>query len=391
MQGRPVGDGSAIRQMRQFYALDAFRGLAAIGVALFHFRWTHSELAASVLFERLFNLLDFFFVLSGFMLAHAYLSRPLALGNFVWRRLARLYPLHLFALLMFALLQLAKLAAARSGLPTQQPAFEGMNALNFLDALLLLQSTGLLWHEISWNYPAWTVSAEFLSAVIVYALAVRFGRRALEPLCVALVVACLAYLVLFAVPPSDYGIGSLVRTLYALALGCLLHRLHAQFDLIRGPVAGTIAEGLAMAAVWLLISTPSTRPFWYLVTVALAGVIYVFAAEQGLVSKAFRRLQLHRLGTGSYSIYLNHALIGAIFSKAYLTVAPMLGIAGTLSVAVFVPSFLAVLMLYSRLTLRIIERSGRQLILRAQPLVFQALGKLALAPRVAAGQAVRQP
>jgi peptidoglycan/LPS O-acetylase OafA/YrhL len=391
MQERPIGDASAVRQVRQFYALDAFRGLAAIGVAIFHFRWTHPELAGSALFERLFNLLDFFFVLSGFMLAHAYLSRPLALGNFVWRRLARLYPLHLFALLMFLLLQLAKLAAAQLGVPVQQDAFQGMNAQNFLDALLLLQATGLLWHEISWNYPAWTVSAEFLGAVIVYALAVGFGRRALEPLCLALVAGCLAYLIAFSVEPSDYGPDALVRTLYALALGCLLHRLHAQFDLIRGPVWGTIAELLVLGVVALLIGMPATRPYWYLVTLALAGVIYVFAAEQGLISTLARKLQLHRLGTGSYSIYLNHALIGALFSKVFLTLAPMLGISGRLSVMVYVPIFLALLMLYSRWTLHTIERPGRQLWLRAQPLVFEALSKLALPQRTGGDRAVRQP
>jgi peptidoglycan/LPS O-acetylase OafA/YrhL len=273
-----------------------------------------------------------------------------------------------FALLMFLLLQLCKLAAIKLGVSTQHAAFEGMNALNFVDSLLLLQATGLLWHEISWNYPAWTVSAEFLAAVIIYALAARFGRRAVEPLCVVLVAACLAYMALFAVEPSDYGPDALIRTLYALALGCLLHRLHARFDVIRGLVWGTIAEVGVILAVWLVISNPASKPFWYLITLALSGVIYVFAAEQGLLSAGFRRLQLHRLGTGSYSIYLNHALIGAIFSKAFLTVAPMLGISGTLSVAVYVPMFLALLMLYSRLTLHYIERPGRDLWLRAAPL-----------------------
>ncbi len=377
------GVGSAVaegRTPRRYFALDTFRGLAAVGVAIFHFRWTHPELATSGIFERLFNLLDFFFVLGGFVLAHIYLSRPQPLGQFVWRRLARLYPLHVFALSMFILLQLGKLAVEHAGVVMRQPAFEGMNPLNFLDTLLLLQSTGLLGDQISWNYPSWTVSTELFSAVIVYALVVRYGRRALVPLCAGIVIVAAAYMFTFAVAPSDYGPNALVRTLYGLSMGCLLYRLHARFDFLGGPIWGTIAEVGTILGVCLLLRCPGTRPYWYLVTFALAAVIYVFAAEQGLVSGAFRRLQLHRLGTGSYSIYLNHALVGAIFSKPYLAVAAKLGLSGAASVAVYVPTLIVLLIVYSRFTLRYIERPGQRLMRGAWPLVSRLLAPSASQP-----------
>lgn len=46
---------------------------------------------------------DFFFVLSGFVLTHTYLYRknPVTFLEFTLHRLARLYPLHIFTLLMF--------------------------------------------------------------------------------------------------------------------------------------------------------------------------------------------------------------------------------------------------------------------------------------------------
>jgi peptidoglycan/LPS O-acetylase OafA/YrhL len=364
--GHPNTNGPEAAQYKRYFALDAFRGLAAVGVAIFHFRWTHPELSSMAVLDRLFNLLDFFFVLSGFVLAHIYLSKPLALGDFVWRRLARLYPLHVFTLLMFLLLQLGKLLAVNLGVAARNEPFAGMNVLNFIDTLLLLQWTGLLWDQISWNYPSWTVAVEFLGAVMIYALAAGFGRRVLEPICIALVAGCVAYMCLFAVEPRDYGPDALVRALFGLALGCLLYRLHARFNLVRGPVWGTIAEVVAMVAVCLLISSPATRPYWYLVTFGLAAVIYVFAAEQGLVSAVLKQLRLHRLGTGSYSIYLNHALIGAIFSKLFLSLAPQFGITGALSVAVYLPMFLLILFAYSRFTLYYIERPGRTLWLRAR-------------------------
>ena len=364
------GEASPRPHLRRYFALDAFRGLAAVAVAIFHFRWTHPELSTCGIFERLVNLLDFFFVLGGFVLAHVYLAKLQPLGHFVWRRLARLYPLHVFALVMFALLQLGKLLAESAGFATRHAAFEGMNALNFVDSLLLLQSTGLLWHEISWNYPSWTVSTELFAAAIVYGLAIRFGQRALAPICVAIVVASAIYMFVFTVEPRDYGPDALIRTLYGLALGYLLYRLHTRFEIIRGPVWGTIAEVLAIAFVLLLVRSPATRPYWYLVTLGLAVVIYVFASEQGLISSAFRKLRLHHLGTASYSIYLNHALIGIIFSKLYLTVAPNLGIVGAVSVAVYVPTFVLVLIVYSGFTLRYIEKPGHALMMRVRSLVL---------------------
>jgi len=377
MQPGAIGSAAGARRKGHFLALDAFRGIAAVGVAIFHFRWTHPELSGSAFFDRLFNTLDFFFVLSGFVLAHVYLSKPLHLGSFVWRRLARLYPLHLFALLMFLLLQLVKLAAASLGVATRSDAFEGMNAVNFIDTLLLLQGTGLLWHEISWNYPSWTISTELLSAIVIYALVAHFGRAALGLVCAGLLLGCLAYLYVGAVEPRDYGPDALVRTLAGLALGCLTYVLHVRFQPVRGRLWGTVAEVAVIALALLLLRSPATRPVWYLVTFGLAAVIYVFAAEQGLVSLAMKRLQLHRLGTGSYSIYLNHALVGAIFSKIYLSIAPFLGLNGLASVAVYVPTFVLLVVLYARLTLIYLERPGQALWLKAGPALLGMLRPLA--------------
>ncbi len=414
MKRGTTGGGATAPQTRRYFALDAFRGLAAIGVAIFHFRWTHPELSSCPLFDRLFNTLDFFFVLSGFVLAHAYLSKPLPLGTFVWRRLARLYPLHVFALLMFLALQLGKLAVTSLGMSSRNEAFDGMNALNFIDTLFLLQSTGLLWHEIAWNYPAWTISTELFSAVAIYALVAHFGRRAVEPICAAIVLVCIAYVYEFAVQPSDYGPNALIRTLCGLAIGCLVYRLHVRFQPIRGPVWGTIAEVFVILLAYLLLRSPATKPVWYLVTFGMAAVIYVFAAERGLLSQALRRLQLYRLGTGSYSIYLNHALVGAIFSKVFLGIAPRLGITGTMSAVVYVLTFVGLLMIYSHFTLRYIERPGRALWLQAGPLIAElvraraqprpspvflarkerviaAAGIHALSRRVAASSGVRVP
>jgi len=88
----------------RYVVLDSWRGICAILVALFHFPllW-HFQSTSFVRGCWLF--VDFFFVLSGFVIAHAYagkLSTRKDLVAFVIRRFGRLWPLH-FALLMFVL------------------------------------------------------------------------------------------------------------------------------------------------------------------------------------------------------------------------------------------------------------------------------------------------
>src|SRR5262249_7832929 len=90
--------GPSSRQPRhEFLALDAMRGIAAISVVFFHYGIDlHSQLMPNAPLA-----VDFFFVLSGFVVAHAYEKRLLAgwsLRSFAVHRLIRLWPLYLFAL-----------------------------------------------------------------------------------------------------------------------------------------------------------------------------------------------------------------------------------------------------------------------------------------------------
>src|SRR5689334_10931955 len=102
----------------RFRVLDSWRGIAALFVAAFHFRatWHFHE---SPLIQHSFLFVDFF-VLSGFVIAHAYRDQIHTirdLGSFILRRFGRLWPLSAFVLLAFGLLECLKLVAiSRLGL-----------------------------------------------------------------------------------------------------------------------------------------------------------------------------------------------------------------------------------------------------------------------------------
>lgn len=75
-----------------FHTLDSLRGLAAIAIVVFHVTGDWGGYLA----------VDFFLVLSGFILSHKYLyMSDVDSISFVGSRLARLYPLHIYSLFTF--------------------------------------------------------------------------------------------------------------------------------------------------------------------------------------------------------------------------------------------------------------------------------------------------
>src|ERR1035441_9002169 len=152
----------------QIKNLTGIRGFAALWVALFHFQ---STAVVSVL-----NLghvigggalgVDIFFVLSGLILAITYAPRFAIqgftwslFGDFVIRRLARIYPLHLGTFLLMLV----------SWKITSQTTYEfrGLVANDWWSALcnLLLTHAWGITKRLSWNTPSWSVSAEWFAYV----------------------------------------------------------------------------------------------------------------------------------------------------------------------------------------------------------------------------------
>ena len=100
-----------------FRVLDSWRGIAALLVAIFHLN-VFSPVYSLDFFRNAFLFVDFFFVLSGFVITHSYGDRMGTLdgvGNFAVRRFNRLWPLHAIVLLAFVLVEVAKVFMATRG------------------------------------------------------------------------------------------------------------------------------------------------------------------------------------------------------------------------------------------------------------------------------------
>ena len=150
--------------IRYVPALTGIRALAALLVL-----GLHAEVHVPVGLHSLLPFVargylgvDFFFVLSGFIISHVYLSslaRPnrQALSIFLWHRLIRIYPVHVAVLAaMVSLVWVARGA----GILLTNPQ-EGQAASVFWN-LMLMQAWGVADHP-GWNIPSWSVSAEWFA------------------------------------------------------------------------------------------------------------------------------------------------------------------------------------------------------------------------------------
>jgi peptidoglycan/LPS O-acetylase OafA/YrhL len=297
----PDGAGPTNR----FEALDGWRGVCACLVVLFHFHG-HSPIYSSGLVRNSYLFVDFFFVLSGFVIAWNY-ARKLGdwpgVRRFLILRLGRVYPLHLFMLLCFVAYETLRLA-------TQPDAFTGPNSPSaVLTNVLLLQSMGV--HDsLTWNGPSWSISTEWWTYVTFALVIAWLGMRNWLLVATALV----APIALLHLSKSgmdttfDWGF---VRCLFGFALGVACWRVYSLAPPRRAPDAriATVVEIGVVAMVVAFVSTAGTSPLSFMAPFVFAVAVLVFAAEGGLVSAVFHSRPLKWLGTVSYSIYLTHFFV----------------------------------------------------------------------------------
>ena len=370
----PASDSPAANR---FEALDGWRGVCACLVVLFHFHG-YSPISTSPLVRNSYLFVDFFFVLSGFVIAWNYSNR---LGSwpemrrFLVLRLGRLYPLHVFMLLLFLAYETAKMVMGANQ-ATPPATFTGETHPGaVLSNLFLVQSLHV--HDsLTWNGPSWSISTEAWTYVLFALVCVGLGLRGWM-LAVAAVVPPLWLLHVSGTGMDityDWG---LVRCVFgfALGVGCAwFQRAHPRGLLRVGRHEATVLELFMVAAVVLFVSAVGKSAWSLLAPFVFTVAVLVFASEQGWVSRLFRTAPMRWLGKLSYSIYLTHfffvMLVPVVVKKLarldLWTPMPLPGgqyvqaygrndLEGTL----FYIAVLALTLAFSALTYRWVETPGR--------------------------------
>lgn len=283
-------------QTGRFIALDSLRGLVALAIVFFHmgnFGW----IAGLTPFRSGWMLVEFFFVLSGFVIAASYGER-LAHGYPRWRfmliRLGRVYPLHIVTVALFVVLELA---VFRPVLHEAHPWSVLPRAAFLLDAFRM--QTGDFYAPVSW-----AVGVE----LVLYVLAAVLFGRGRWGLGVAVALAAASAWALYSgfnVP----GFGRLLqRGLLAFPLGVACYWLHLRLRQVEpGPAVLSLAEGaLLVALVWILALPGKTNAWLIGLDVLFVAMVLVFARDGGIVSRALQWQPLATLGQLSFALYMVH-------------------------------------------------------------------------------------
>jgi peptidoglycan/LPS O-acetylase OafA/YrhL len=282
----------------RFVSLDSVRGICAIFVAIYHFR-TVSYIGSIPFIQNGFLFVDFFFVLSGFVIASNYgdrLRNQFPISRFMFLRLARLYPLHLFVLLCYLVVAVVK-------------ADSGYSGNGFVLTLLLLQ-TFTEGHLSNWNPPSWSISAEIWT-YLVFALLCKLRTGFLPSL---LLIVVLAPFILMQFSDRHLDVcyaGALVRCMFSFSLGAMCFMSYQTHALVLSRFYHSIFEVFCILASLTVVAIAGSGPLSFLCPFVFAVTIFVLANEGGFISSILKTPGAVFIGSLSYSIYMIHLFIQA--------------------------------------------------------------------------------
>lgn len=363
-----------------FGALDGFRGVLALIIAVYHTIWL-STINSTAFLDNGQVLVDLFFVFSGFLMFLLYRGK-LRTGrqaiDFIKRRFARIYPLHFFMLMVFVAFQAFRVLAHKIGLadleagevlPFQPGAPETL--ASFIGNLTLTQSMGLF-DSLTYNQPAWTVSVEFYTYFVFLGMMAFFPPRTRLHFAIIAVLIALLYFRLSQIKPNmdftyDYGFWRCLAGFYCGVLAAQFYRtMKPRVEAIKSEAVfhGLEVITLTVLAGFIFGFTGSLQFLF-----GPVGILFVltFAIGRGFVSKFMSTKVMLYLGKISYSIYLVHVLISAIFNVIAGRILPGLigpewnasGVGGDL---LLIP-YLGTVIFISHFTYKYIERPGQKAIL----------------------------
>ena len=308
---------------QRFETLDAIRGLAAILVIPRHTAIFGD--AASAMHSYL--AVDLFFILSGFVIAHAYdakiVAGSLSAARFMLARWVRLYPMYLLA----ALLAIVVAATRPEFEPNAQAKWTSIGTTLELveSALLTLMFLPSRLGDSVLLFPLNTAFWSLFFELVVNLLYVAFRRvlslRVLLGLIVFLGLS-VAYLGLRGNGVEmgwSWGLKSVVsglfRASYGFAMGLLLYRIQSDLPSARPSFACIAVLALAIAPLLMPDSGVSNG------VIDDLAVLFVFPAAVLLGAKvqpSARMLGIFALlGTISYPIYLLHVPFTILMERLY--------------------------------------------------------------------------
>jgi peptidoglycan/LPS O-acetylase OafA/YrhL len=291
----------------RYTTLDGLRGVAAVLVLAFHLIGQDGDWTSL----RGYLAVDFFFVLSGFVIAHAYERRfaaGLGVGRFLGARLLRLYPVMLVGAVAGAVV-----FAAKAGAPAPPAAF----------------ASHLLWMPLSGGYDLfplnvvqWSLTLEVLANVAHALILRRLGPRTLALIAGVALIGLLATArhwgtLNLGAHAVDWWGGPL-RLAFSYTVGVLLYRLRDSWLLARAPRLPFIARARALVGSVLFVSA---HPLHRLGDVLAVGLLLPLIVLLGIRAREMPALAALEDWSGrlSFPLYGVHLPIVVLLAQQGFT------------------------------------------------------------------------
>lgn len=308
MQSAPPAEG------RVFHTLDALRGIAAIGVVVFHLGLAFAPIAA----PGGYLAVDLFFMMSGVVISHSYEARFRAgMGtlDFMRARLIRLYPLYLLGTLLGMVVTLASLHGRN--IQNWDPSSLWQAVL--LAVLLLPNFSGRPVIEMfPLNIPCWSLFLEVLvNLLFVIFWPLLTWRRLVA---VALLAGGVVGLAVVHTGSIDQGSTAasltvgLARTVFGFSVGVLIARRirHAHRRESNLGFLAIVAVVVVAITGW---PAGESRAIWDAVC---ALVVFPLVVYWGTIIDPGSRLRSIAtfLGVTSYAVYVLHSPLSSVLNSA---------------------------------------------------------------------------
>ncbi len=318
-------------------ALAGARAFPPLFVVMYHFSEGHHYSGWKILdyfATRGYLWVEFFFVLSGFILTHVYWPRlkDLLHGrgylDFLRARLIRLFPLHLFMLLLIlAMVVTFRALAAQGGYVSifDMKYHQDVSAKGFVLSLFLVQA----WHtmdRLTWNGLSWFVSVEFALCLLFPALLYLSHGRTWRG--ILLIAAGIAGLIALSFTSGhgldityDWGVArGICDFIIGMGMAVLFRRLRPHDQ------APEWVHSVLQILLLTLLAYVVTHTGWshtrmdILTVLPLIMLIFALAFDRGILARALQARLPQRMGEWSYAIYLGQTawLLGIRFFEQRL-------------------------------------------------------------------------
>ncbi|MEZ4771954.1 MAG: acyltransferase [Bacteroidia bacterium] len=304
---------------KHYEILDGLRGVAAIMVVIFHLLEAHATSHLDQIINHGYLAVDFFYLLSGFVIAYAYDDRwgKMSIKDFFIRRLIRLHPMIILGMVVGAVafyFQAGSLWPRISEVPVWNMLLVMLLGFTLLPLPISMDIRG--WAEMHpLDGPAWSLFFEYI-ANILYAFFLRRLSNKVLAVLVFIAGAMLIHLAVagpngdvvggWALEPTQLRIG-FIRMLYPFLAGMFLFRV-ATLSNIR---YAFLLSSVLVVAVLTIPRIGGSEHLWMnglydSLSIILLFPLIVYVGASGEVKGKFATRLCRFLGDISYPIYITH-------------------------------------------------------------------------------------